>query len=72
LDLARKHNPQLGLGYGTHSCLGTALVRTIAGAALDEVFTRWPDTTLAVPQRDIVWRSGFRHRGPLTLPVELG
>jgi cytochrome P450 len=72
LDLARKRNPHLGLGYGTHSCLGTALVRTIAAAALDEVFTRYPDTTLAVSQRDILWRSGFRHRGPLTLPVELG
>ncbi|WP_406236776.1 cytochrome P450 [Nocardia sp. NBC_01009] len=72
LDLGRKRNPHLGLGYGIHSCLGTALVRTITGATLDAVFTRWPGTTLTVSPREIVWRSGFRHRGPLTLPVKLG
>jgi cytochrome P450 len=71
LDLTRKRNPHLGLGYGLHSCLGTALVRTITAATLDVVFARWPGTALSVSHRDILWRSGFRHRGPLMLPVKL-
>ncbi|GAA5070622.1 cytochrome P450 [Nocardia iowensis] len=72
LDLRRAPHAQLDLGYGPHSCLGNALVRTLAGTALDYLFTRWPGTTLTVDARDIAWRSGFRHRGPFTLPVELG
>ncbi|WP_063125187.1 cytochrome P450 [Nocardia arizonensis] len=71
LDLTRTRNRQLGLGHGVHACLGAALVRTVTASTLDHVFTRWPATTLTVSERDIRWRSGFRHRGPLTLPVHL-
>jgi len=71
VDLARAHNPHLGLGYGGHSCLGTALVRTITGTLMQQLLTRWPDSRLAVPESEIAWRSGFRHRGPLALPVVL-
>nr|WP_232541689.1 cytochrome P450 [Nocardia bovistercoris] len=71
LDLARTRNRQLGLGYGKHACVGAALVRAVTLSALDHVFTRWPATTLTVSERDIGWRCGFRHRGPLTLPVHL-
>ncbi|WP_433755402.1 cytochrome P450 [Nocardia sp. CA-135398] len=70
LDLARSNNPQLGLGYGGHACLGTALVRTIAGAVLRTLLL---DQTpaLACDPRNIQWRSGFRHRGPLELAIVL-
>ncbi|MEU2039761.1 cytochrome P450 [Nocardia niwae] len=71
LDLTRDPGAQLALGHGMHACLGNALVRTVTAAAVDHVLTRWPDSALAVDEREIVWRSGFRHRGPLTLPVEL-
>jgi cytochrome P450 len=71
LDLARSRNPHLGLGYGGHACLGAALVRTITATVLDQLFTRWPSITLAVGNREVLWRSGFRHRGPLTLSVTL-
>ncbi|WP_194819627.1 cytochrome P450 [Nocardia sp. XZ_19_385] len=71
LDLARKRNPHLGLGHGPHACLGTALIRTVTAATLDYVCTRWPATTLTTESSEIPWRSGFRHRGPLTLPVRL-
>ncbi len=71
LDLVRDRGAQLGLGYGMHACLGNALVRTVTVAAIDHVLTRWPDSMLALHEREIVWRSGFRHRGPLALPVEL-
>lgn len=69
LELTRQPNAQLGLGYGTHACLGTALVRTLSAAALEQVLDRWPGAT--VPDREIAWRSGFRHRGPQTLVVRL-
>ncbi|MEV6275390.1 cytochrome P450 [Nocardia sp. NPDC051832] len=71
LDLGRKRNPHLSLGHGPHSCLGTALLRTIAAATLDHVCTRWPAATVRTEPSEIPWRSGFRHRGPLTLPVRL-
>ena len=69
LDLTRTDNPHLGLGHGTHACLGTALVRAIGEAALTGIFTRWPDLTVTEPE--IGWRSGFRHRGPLALRASL-
>ncbi|MEU7633594.1 cytochrome P450 [Nocardia sp. NPDC049220] len=72
LDLTRDRGPQLALGYGVHACLGNGLVRTVTAAVLAHVDARWPDTVLAVDKREILWRSGFRHRGPLVLPVRLG
>lgn len=72
LDLRRKRNPHLGLGHGPHACVGTVLIRTITAATLNHVYSRWPETTLAVEPAAIGWRSGFRHRGPLALPVHLG
>ncbi|WP_433621795.1 cytochrome P450 [Nocardia sp. CA-120079] len=71
LDLARANNPHLGLGHGGHSCLGTALVRTIAGAVLETLLLDGRTPTLVCDPREIQWRSGFRHRGPLELPVVL-
>ncbi|MFE9322053.1 cytochrome P450 [Nocardia sp. NPDC052278] len=71
LDLARTNNPHLGLGHGGHACLGTALVRTIAGAVLETLMLDGRTPTLVCDPREIRWRSGFRHRGPLELPVVL-
>lgn len=71
LDLARTNNPHLALGHGGHACLGTALVRTIAGAVLETLLLDGRTPTLACDPGDIQWRSGFRHRGPLELPVVL-
>ncbi|WP_431957583.1 cytochrome P450 [Nocardia lijiangensis] len=70
-DPTRARNAQLGLGHGPHSCLGTALVHGVTGAVLEHFFDRWPETALTTPAREIPWRSGFRHRGPLILPVAL-
>ncbi|MGN2641274.1 cytochrome P450 [Nocardia takedensis] len=69
VDLTRRRNRQLGFGHGAHACLGVALARTITAAVIEHLFTRWPATTLTVSPRDIEWRCGFQHRGPLTLPV---
>ncbi|MEV2221199.1 cytochrome P450 [Nocardia vinacea] len=71
LDLTRTNNPHLALGHGGHACLGTALVRTIAGAVLETLLLDGRTPALACDPEDIQWRSGFRHRGPLELPVVL-
>ncbi|MBP2194444.1 cytochrome P450 [Nocardia goodfellowii] len=71
LDLAREPNQHLSLGHGPHSCLGTGLIRAVTATTLHHVCTRWPAMTSTMEPSEIQWRSGFRHRGPLALPVRL-
>jgi cytochrome P450 len=71
LDLTRPPKSHVALGHGTHACVGAALVRPIAAAVLRQLYTRWPGLRAIDPEDAIAWRSGFRHRGPLALPVEL-
>ncbi|NUS45705.1 MAG: cytochrome P450 [Mycobacteriaceae bacterium] len=67
---ARNPNPHLGLGHGAVSCLGNALVHKVTAAFLAAWFGRFPATALTADPAEIRWRSGFRHRGPLTVPVK--
>ncbi|MDH6578757.1 cytochrome P450 [Kitasatospora sp. MAP5-34] len=46
-DLGRKPAKHLSLGHGPHFCLGAGLARLEAETALRELFTRFPDLTLA-------------------------
>ncbi|WP_405484626.1 cytochrome P450 [Nocardia sp. NBC_00511] len=69
LDLGRTSNPQLALGHGAHACVGIGFVRPVVGAVLTELYRRLPDLHALGDEREVVWRSGFRHRGPLSLPV---
>jgi cytochrome P450 len=61
--------PHLGLGHGAHACLGQALVRTVTLDVLHALFGRWPATELV--DADPRWRSGFRHRGPMSVRIRL-
>ncbi|UFS96200.1 cytochrome P450 [Nocardia huaxiensis] len=69
LEVRRAHNPHLALGHGMHACVGTGLVHPIAAAVLEQALRRWPDLRVTAGNDTLTWRSGFRHRGPLTLPV---
>ncbi len=69
LDLARTPNPHLALGHGFRTCLGNGLVRPVTAAVLAQIYTRWPNLRILAEEQNINWRSGFRHRGPLALPV---
>lgn len=71
LDFTKNRGPHTALGHGIHTCLGTALVHTISNATLERFFDRWPETRLAVEENGLRWCSGFRHRGPNTLPITL-
>lgn len=69
LDVRRSPNPHVALGYGAHACVGTGLLRPVLASILGELYTRWPNLRAAIADSAVPWRSGFRHRGPLTLPV---
>ncbi|MGW5386478.1 cytochrome P450 [Nocardia sp. NPDC003963] len=71
LDVGRTANPHLGFGYGAHACVGTGLVRPVIVAVLARIYTCWPGLRVTDEPSRIVWRNGFRHRGPLALPVEV-
>ncbi|MFF2557524.1 cytochrome P450 [Nocardia sp. NPDC058058] len=71
LDMRRAPNPHVALGYGAHACVGTALLRPVLASILGELYLHLPTLGAADAERNVPWRSGFRHRGPLTLPVRI-
>ncbi|MET7618556.1 cytochrome P450 [Streptomyces sp. NPDC005408] len=69
LDLEREHNPHLSFGAGRHFCPASALGRLHAETALSALVNRLPRMRLAVPEEQLVWRTGFIKRLPERLPV---
>ncbi|MCX4819515.1 cytochrome P450 [Streptomyces sp. NBC_01142] len=69
LDLDRTHNPHLSFGGGRHFCPASALGRAHAEVALAALVDRLPGLRLAVPEEQLVWRTGFIKRLPERLPV---
>lgn len=69
IDLARRPNRNLAFGTGIHFCLGHRLARIETKCALQALFTRWPDLTLAVPAADIRWLERPGLRAVRELPV---
>jgi cytochrome P450 len=66
-DVARQPNRHLTLGHGAHFCLGAALGRAEAQAAVGAVVGRC--AALALESDAVEWLPGFNFRGPKTLPV---
>lgn len=62
----------LAFGHGTHYCLGAPLARLEAQIALSELFTRFPDLSLAVPAQQLRPLESFISNGHRELPVLLG
>lgn len=71
VDLTRADNPHIALGHGIHRCLGASLARIELVVALAELTRRFPDAELAVPERDLPWRTGDVNHNLLSLPVRL-
>ncbi|MFK4223290.1 cytochrome P450 [Streptomyces sp. NPDC019890] len=69
LDLGRERNPHLSFGGGRHFCPASALGRLYAETALAALVDRLPRLRLAVPDDQLVWRTGFIKRLPERLPV---
>ncbi|MER5641048.1 cytochrome P450 [Kitasatospora sp. NPDC002227] len=61
----------VSFGHGTHFCLGAELARIEARAALEALFTRFPDLSLAVPAAELLPIASFIANGHRTVPVRL-
>lgn len=72
LDIARKPNRHLALGFGPHFCLGNALARLEGQIVFRELSQRWPGLRLAVEPDELVWHGNAMLRGLRELPIDLG
>ena len=66
-DVSRRIDRHLALGHGIHHCLGAALARVQARAAIDAVLARFPD--FAITSEAIDWLPSGHARGPVSLPA---
>jgi cytochrome P450 len=70
-DIGRHPNPHLSFGTGVHFCLGFQLARAEMRIALERLFARFPDMSLAVPPQEVAWRKRVGIRALAHLPVRL-
>jgi cytochrome P450 len=68
-DVGRSENRHLSFGLGSHYCLGAALARLEAQAALGGLLRRFPD--FAGPTQPPGWKASVVLRGPTALPLQL-
>jgi cytochrome P450 len=70
LDFTREGPaPHLGLGHGTHYCLGAPLAELELRIALGSLLSRFPTLAAAIDLADAQWRVGYSVRGLIALPV---
>lgn len=69
-DITRSDNKHLGFGYGIHYCLGAQLARMEGAIAINTLFERLPDLTLAVDVNNIEWDTVPIIHGMKKLPVK--
>ncbi|MFI6323634.1 cytochrome P450 [Nonomuraea sp. NPDC050556] len=71
-DIARSPNRHLGFGHGIHFCLGAALARLQARAAVGALVRRFPGLSLAVDPGELEWTPDLFLHGVRSLPLRLG
>jgi cytochrome P450 len=69
LDIHRQPNRQVAFGAGIHVCLGAKLARVETAIALERLFTRLPNLTLAIPRSQIRFSLRIGTHGLVELPV---
>src|SRR5690606_30295700 len=67
----RTGEPHLAFGRGPHYCIGAALAKIEAEAAIGSVLRRFPDLSLAVDPAELTWWPSAIMRGLFSLPVRL-
>ena len=70
LDVERSDTAQLGFGHGAHFCLGAHLARMELQVAITSLLVRFPNLQLAVPDDEVVWKTGSSVWGLQALPIE--
>ena len=70
-DINRENVRHLGFGGGIHLCLGIQLARLEGQIALEQLFTRFPNLSLAKPYEELSWVERLGTRGLTQLPVTL-
>ena len=71
LDVTRRDNRHLALGFGLHYCLGAALGRLETRVALNAMLARFPHMRLGLPRDAVRWRQSSGLRGIVSLPLDL-
>jgi cytochrome P450 len=71
LDIARRPNDQLSLGYGAHFCLGAGVARLEGRIGFETLARRFPAIELAVDPAEVEYGSHLTLRGVESLPVRL-
>jgi 2-hydroxy-5-methyl-1-naphthoate 7-hydroxylase len=71
-DITREQNGHLAFGYGPHFCVGAPLARLESRIALEALFGRFPELSLATDSDAIQYNPSAITHGPLSLPVDLG
>ncbi|MFJ2784742.1 cytochrome P450 [Streptomyces sp. NPDC093249] len=67
--LDRPGTPHISFGHGIHYCLGAHLARLELQTTLERVTARLPGLRLAVPEKELRWRSKEFFSGLRSLPV---
>jgi len=68
-DIGRREGAHITFGAGAHICIGAALARLEAKAAIWALVERFPDLALADPDAPAQWRDAPFFRGLSVLPV---
>ncbi|RII13080.1 Cytochrome P450 107B1 [Streptomyces sp. YIM 130001] len=68
-DITRGTTRHLSLGHGAHFCMGAPLARMEATIALEQLFGRFPDLDLAVPEPELPRHASFVGNSVNRLPV---
>jgi cytochrome P450 len=71
MDVTRSPNPHVAFGTGKHFCLGAQLARVEAQVAVERLFTRFPNLSLAVPESALRYTGRIGIRALVGLPVRL-
>lgn len=70
-DFSRKMTRHLAFGYGVHQCLGQNIARAELKTILPQLFQRFPNLALAVPENEVLMDVHGTNYGVRELPVTL-
>jgi cytochrome P450 len=71
LDLNRSPVGNMAFGHGVHRCIGVPLAKMQIEVAVNKLFTRYPDVSLALAPEEVQRETSALLRGIIALPVTL-